>query len=56
VVNRELYALTKDTIENKNISFDSEYSGKVEELSKELNQKFKQYRSKAKKYKNHYRN
>ena len=56
VVNRELYALTKGTIENKNISFDPEYSGKVEELSKELNQKFKQYRSKAKKYKNHYRN
>ena len=56
VVNRELYALIKGTVENKNISFDPEYSGKVEELSKELNQKFKQYRSKAKKYKNHYRN
>ena len=54
VVNRELYALTKGTIENKNISLDLEYSAKVTEFSKKINHKFKQYRSKAKKYKYQY--
>ena len=54
VVNRELYVLTKGTIENKNISLDLEYSAKVTEFSKKINHKFKQYRSKAKKYKNQY--
>ena len=54
VVNRELYALTKGTIENKNISLNLEYSTKIKEFSKKINHKFKQYRSKAQKYKNQY--